>query len=135
MPFPSLVGRPFRARTIYRSLGAALHAELGQERRDVVLDGLLSKKDALADLPVGVAVGDEAHVSRAFAASPTTFISSVEQSRSVRPRLTSSWSSRMKTRMVRSSSTSTAESTIAAEDLLVPDSPESTCRPGCEHGS
>src|SRR5581483_1415650 len=40
-------------------LGAAFHAELGEQRRDVVLDGLLGQEDALADLPVGQAFADQ----------------------------------------------------------------------------
>ena len=40
-------------------LGAALHAELGQQARDVVLDRLLGEEQPLADLPVRQALGDE----------------------------------------------------------------------------
>ena len=40
-------------------LGAAFHAELGEQRGDVVLDGLLGEVHPLADLPVGEALPDE----------------------------------------------------------------------------
>ena len=40
-------------------LGPALHAQLGEERGDVVLDGLLGEEEALADLPVGQALADQ----------------------------------------------------------------------------
>jgi signal transduction histidine kinase len=46
-------------RAVDRGLGAAFETELGQQRRDVVLDGLLGEEHALADLAVGEALGDE----------------------------------------------------------------------------
>src|SRR5690349_19200309 len=39
-------------------LGATLHAQLGQHRRDVVLDGLLCQVHLLPDLPVRLAGGN-----------------------------------------------------------------------------
>jgi hypothetical protein len=41
-------------------LGAALHTELREQRRDVALDGLLGEELPLADLPVGQPVPDQA---------------------------------------------------------------------------
>ena len=40
-------------------LGPALHAQLGEERGNVVLDRLLGEEQALADLPVGQALADQ----------------------------------------------------------------------------
>ena len=40
-------------------LGAALHAELGQQRGHVVLDGLLGQEEPFADLAVGQSFRDE----------------------------------------------------------------------------
>ena len=42
-----------------RGLGAALHAELGEQGGDVVLDGLLGEEQPVADLPVGQALADQ----------------------------------------------------------------------------
>jgi hypothetical protein len=41
-------------------LGAALHAELGEQRGHVVLHGLLGQVHPLADLPAGRAAAEEA---------------------------------------------------------------------------
>ena len=43
----------------HRGLGAALHSELREQVRDVVLDGLLGEEHALADLAVREPLGDE----------------------------------------------------------------------------
>src|SRR5579859_4613412 len=40
-------------------LGAALHAQLVEQRGHVVLHGLLGEEEVLADLPVGQALADE----------------------------------------------------------------------------
>jgi hypothetical protein len=40
-------------------LGAVVHTELGEEGRDVVLDGFLGEEQAVADLAVGEAFAEE----------------------------------------------------------------------------
>jgi len=41
--------------------GAVVHAELGVDAPDVVLDGLLGQEQARRDLAVGMAAGDQRH--------------------------------------------------------------------------
>ena len=40
-------------------LGPALHSQFGQQRRHVVLHGLLGQEEPFADLPIREAVGDQ----------------------------------------------------------------------------
>ena len=49
-------GQPGR---VGRRLGAAFHAELGEQHRYVVLDGLLRQEQPFPDLPVGQALADQ----------------------------------------------------------------------------
>src|SRR5512133_1608715 len=50
---------PMQGCSVNRRLGAPLHAELGQQSRYVVLDGLLGEKQPFPNLAVGAAVGNE----------------------------------------------------------------------------
>jgi signal transduction histidine kinase len=47
------------AHRVGRRLGAALHAQLGEQRGDIVLHGLLRQEHPLADLPVGQPLADQ----------------------------------------------------------------------------
>jgi hypothetical protein len=82
-------------------------ADFGTRGADVSADldpAAIGQARASSNATSGRAAGIRRSASPACAPSPTTSMSSVEPSRSVRPRLTSSWSSRMKTRMMRSPS-------------------------------
>lgn len=42
-----------------RRLRTPVHAQLGEDRAHVVLDGLLREEDSLGDLPIGLPLGDQ----------------------------------------------------------------------------
>src|SRR5580704_15704701 len=58
------------AHRVGRRLGAAHHAKLGEQRRHVVLHGLLGQEHPLADLPVGQPFPDQLQDPALLSAEP-----------------------------------------------------------------